>query len=151
MNSPQAIVSGFKKYFMFSGRATRSECWYWILFVTLVEVIILSIGVTIVLDLLFQLVQILLSSVVLFIPTLAVQVRRLHDTDRTGLWLLPPWIAVFLKAFTDLGSIPLTGPVPSLIILGMFVLLLFWNCLKGTEGDNRFGPGEDARVAQVFS
>jgi uncharacterized membrane protein YhaH (DUF805 family) len=147
MNFPQAIVSGFKKYFAFSGRATRSEYWYWILFVTLVEVIILSIGVTIGLDVLSQLFQILLSGVALFIPTLAVQVRRLHDTDRTGLWLLPPWIAsVFLKAFTDLGWIPLTGPVPGFIILGMFVLLFFWNCLKGTEGDNRFGPdplGED--------
>jgi uncharacterized membrane protein YhaH (DUF805 family) len=155
MNFPQAIVSGFKKYFAFSGRATRSEYWYWILFVTLVEVIVLSIGVTIGLDVLFQLLQILLSGVVLFIPTLAVQVRRLHDTDRTGWWLLPPSIAsVFLKDFTDLGWIPLTGPVPGFIILGMFVLLLFWNCLRGTEGDNRFGPdplGEDARVAQVLS
>jgi uncharacterized membrane protein YhaH (DUF805 family) len=152
MNFPQAIFSGFKKYFTFSGRATRSEYWYWILFVTLVEVIILSIGLTIGLDVLSQLFQILLSGVVLFMPTLAVQVRRLHDTDRTGLWLLPPWIAsVFLKVFTDLGWPPRTGPVPGFIILGMFVLLFFWNCLKGTEGDNRFGSGEDARVAQVVS
>lgn len=59
-NFPQAIVSGFKKYLTFFGRATRSEYWYWILFVTLVEVIILSIGVTIGLDVLSQLFQILL-------------------------------------------------------------------------------------------
>jgi uncharacterized membrane protein YhaH (DUF805 family) len=66
MNFPQAIVSGLKKYFTFSGRATKSEYWYWILFVTLVEVIILSIGVTIGLDVLSQLLQILLSGVALF-------------------------------------------------------------------------------------
>jgi hypothetical protein len=101
MNFPQAIVSGFKKYFTLSGRATRSEYWHWILFVTLMEVIILSIGVTIGLDALFQLLQILLSGVALFIPTLAVQVRRLSHwlvaaaaVDRLGFFerLHRPWV-----------------------------------------------------------
>lgn len=55
-------------------------------------------------------------TLVLFIPSLSVSVRRLHDIDRTGWWLL-------------LGLIP---------ILGWIVLIVF-ACQKGTAGANRFG------------
>ena len=51
-----------------------------------------------------------------FLPTLAVAVRRLHDTDRSGWWIL-------------LGLIPLVG----------WIILLVWYCSKGTDGPNRFG------------
>jgi uncharacterized membrane protein YhaH (DUF805 family) len=70
-------------------------------------------------------------SLITFLPTLAVAVRRLHDVDRSGWWLL--------LDFT---------------IIGMFYPLLVWRCRKGTEGANRFGPdssGLDSRLANVFS
>ena len=51
-----------------------------------------------------------------FLPTLAVQVRRLHDLDRSGWWIL-------------ISLIPLVGAI----------ILLVWACSKGTEGENRFG------------
>jgi uncharacterized membrane protein YhaH (DUF805 family) len=51
-----------------------------------------------------------------FIPGLSVQVRRLHDTDRSGWWML-------------IGLIPLVGAIA----------LLVFNCLPGTDGSNRFG------------
>lgn len=51
-----------------------------------------------------------------FLPGLAVAVRRLHDLDRTGWWL-------FL-IFTGIG----------------IILLLIWDCMRGTSGSNRFGP-----------
>jgi uncharacterized membrane protein YhaH (DUF805 family) len=57
-----------------------------------------------------------LASLALFLPGLAVSVRRLHDLDRTGWWLL----------------IILTG-------IGL-ILLLIWFCLRGTTGPNRYGP-----------
>jgi Protein of unknown function (DUF805) len=83
--------------------------------------------------------------------SLAVWVRRLHDTDRTGLWLPPSWIAsVSLKAFTDLDSAhwPGAGHHPGDVRSPSFLELP-----QGNRGDNRFGPdplGEDPRVAQVF-
>ena len=58
-----------------------------------------------------------LIELLLFLPNIAVQVRRLHDLDRTGWWL---WI--FL--------VPLVGAI----------LLLVWFCTRGTDGPNRHGP-----------
>ena len=55
------------------------------------------------------------STIVLFLPGLAVAARRLHDLDRSGWWLL--------IIFTGIG----------------IILLLIWDCLKGTLGPNRFG------------
>ncbi len=57
----------------------------------------------------------------LFLPGLAVTVRRLHDTDRRGWWIL-------------LGLIP---------IIGIIVLIVFY-CTAGTPGPNRFGPDPKA-------
>ena len=52
----------------------------------------------------------------LLIPMLSVQVRRLHDINRSGWWIL-------------IAFVPLVGAI----------LLLVWHCSKGTQGDNRFG------------
>ena len=54
--------------------------------------------------------------VAITIPSLAVGVRRLHDTDRTGWWML-------------LKLIPVIGDI----------ILIVWFCHRGTEGSNRFG------------
>jgi uncharacterized membrane protein YhaH (DUF805 family) len=62
-----------------------------------------------------------------FLPSLALAVRRLHDLDRTGWWLL-------------LALIPLIGEI----------ILLIWFCTRGTVGPNRFGPDRLALLtAQV--
>ncbi len=112
MNFGQAISSGFSNYVKFSGRALRSEYWYWVLFTVLGAIIagiidvVLSISV---ISGLFGLATIL--------PSLAVQVRRLHDLDRTGWWIF-------------LGVIPLIG----------WIILIIWYCSRGTAGPNRFGP-----------
>jgi uncharacterized membrane protein YhaH (DUF805 family) len=118
MNVLEAISSGFRNYVNFSGRAIRSEYWYWTLFVIIV------VGVFGVVDeLLYPGVQMGAFSVVnmivslgLVLPGLAVSVRRLHDIDRTGWWLL--------LGFT---------------VIGAFVLI-YWACQRGTLGPNRFGP-----------
>lgn len=111
MNFQQAIVSGFQNYVNFSGRAARSEFWYWALFVFLVNIAANIVDAAIDLGVLGA-----LASLALFLPGIAVSVRRLHDLDRTGWWLL----------------IALTG-------VGI-ILLIVWDCMKGTTGPNQYGP-----------
>ena len=123
MNFGQAVTSGFSNYVNFSDRACRSEYWYWFLFIFLAEmatgIIDYVIGI--------QLTTSLLALGV-FLPGLAIGVRRLHDLDRTGWWLF-------------LSLIPLIGAI----------VLLVWFCTKGTAGPNRFGPDPLATVGQQFT
>ena len=114
MNFPQAITSGFRNYVTFTGRAARSEYWYWVLFS------LIGGAVTGILDYsMFSESDIspinAIFNLVLFLPSLAIGIRRLHDVDRTGWWLLI-----------------------ALTIIGL-ILLLVWACTKGTTGPNRFG------------
>ena len=97
-----AIKVCFSKYVTFKGRARRSEYWYWVLFSTLASSVVG--GWTILPDLanwtasgyspgssggrLSQLV-----SLALFLPGVAVTVRRLHDVGKSGLWLIAPYVA----------------------------------------------------------
>jgi uncharacterized membrane protein YhaH (DUF805 family) len=108
-----------KDYANFSGRASRSEYWYFALFVFIVVIALTIIdGFMGTLDV--KSGHGLLSSIfslAILIPQLAVQVRRLHDVDKSGWWLL-----IYL--------IPIIGVI--------WMLVLY--CIKGTEGENRFGP-----------
>jgi uncharacterized membrane protein YhaH (DUF805 family) len=114
MNFGEAIASGFRNYVTFSGRASRSEYWYWVLFA-----ILGSVATAIIDRSLFDTSTIsplnAIFGLVCFLPGLAVSFRRLHDIDRTGWW----WLLVF----TVIGTI----------------LLIVWFCLKGTAGPNRYG------------
>ena len=107
-----------KQYAVFKGRARRKEYWFFILFNLIASVVLTVIDfMTGLLD--AELGIGLLSglySLAVLIPSLAVTVRRLHDTDRSGWWLL-------------IGLVPL---------LGAIVLLVFM-LLDGTPGDNRHG------------
>jgi uncharacterized membrane protein YhaH (DUF805 family) len=121
MDLHQAIASCFKKYVIFSGRAPRSEYWCWIFFLFLgriatriLDAIIFHIPFagfsgTRPLSAIFALIVLL--------PTFAVVVRRLHDVDRSGWWLLT-----------------------SLTVIGLIYPLLVWKFTRGTQGSNRFGP-----------
>jgi uncharacterized membrane protein YhaH (DUF805 family) len=112
MGFGQAISAGFSNYVNFSGRACRSEYWYWVLFVILADIVAGIIDYL----LGMQIVSSLFGLVTL-LPGIAVSIRRLHDLDRTGWWIL-------------LALIPLIG----------WIILLIWYITKGTEGPNRFGP-----------
>ena len=112
MNFVQAISSGFSNYVNFSDRAIRSEYWYWVLFMILGDIVAgivdWAIG-TQVMTGLFGLATLL--------PNIGIAIRRLHDLDRTGWWIL-------------LGLIPLVG----------WIILIIWYTARGTAGPNRFGP-----------
>lgn len=122
MGFGQAIASAFSNYVNFSGRACRSEYWFWILFVSLAEIVTAIIDYVIGFS-----VTTSLFGLATFLPSLALAVRRLHDLDRSGWW--------FLLCF-----IPLIG----------WIILIIWYCVKGTEGPNRFGADPLATLgAQV--
>lgn len=109
-----------KKYAEFSGRARRKEYW---MFILISMIIAFALGF----------IEGLLGSpgfigiiysLVILIPSIAVGVRRLHDTDRSGWWLL-------------IGLIPIIGGL----------VLLYFLILDGTEGGNSYGP--NPKLAEV--
>ena len=100
-----------QKYAKFDGRAMRPEFWWWTLFSLIVSVVLYLIDMMLGTQLL-QPIWVLAT----LLPAIGVSVRRLHDIDKSGWWLL---IAI--------------------TIIGAFVLL-YWYCQPGTPGDNRFGP-----------
>jgi uncharacterized membrane protein YhaH (DUF805 family) len=101
------------KYAEFNGRARRTEFWMYALINFLIILVLQLLMIKIpVLGLL-----VLLYSLAVLVPGLAVGVRRLHDTNRSGWWLL-------------ISLVPFVGGI---------VLLVFM-CLDGTPGDNQFGP-----------
>jgi uncharacterized membrane protein YhaH (DUF805 family) len=115
MGFGQAIQSGFRNYVNFTGRAARSEYWYWVLFAVLLALIARFIDYAVG----FHAGAGIFSAIVglaVILPDLAVGVRRLHDRDKSGWFLL-------------LCLIPLIGSI----------ILLVWFCQRGTAGVNRFG------------
>ncbi len=112
-------LTALKKYAQFSGRSRRSEYWFFVLFN-----IIISVGLAI-LDGLLSLsdstygIGLLgsLYSLVILVPSLAVAVRRLHDTGRSGFFIL-------------LSLIPCIGTI---------ILIVFF-AQEGNSGENEYGP-----------
>lgn len=112
-----------KKYAVFSGRARRKEYWYYALFNAIISIVLVAV------DFMTGLFSFdanagLFSGVyglAVLIPSIAVGLRRLHDTNRSGWWLL-------------IALIPLIGGI---------VLLVFM-VQDSDQGDNRFGPNPKA-------
>ena len=104
-----SVISCFNKYFDFETRSSRKEFWYWQLFrilmflsITFIE----SLGLS---GLLF------ISNFIFLIPEIAVSIRRLHDINKSGWWIL--------LTITIVGIIPLT----------------YFYCIKGDDGVNDYG------------
>ncbi|MBB4305033.1 uncharacterized membrane protein YhaH (DUF805 family) [Rhodobium orientis] len=111
-----AYLKAMRHYFDFKGRASRAEFWLFTLFVILFGIVTATIDIALGFADEGALVFTGLLSITHVIPSLAVSVRRLHDTDKSGWWLL----------------IGLTG-------IGQIVLVVLY-LLPPTEGPNRFGP-----------
>ena len=117
MSFGDAVRSVLSKYVCFSGRARRSEYWYFILFEMIVSTALS--GVASFIGMRESSVEALSSllSLALLLPGLGVTWRRLHDVGKSG----ANYFWVFL---------PLVGWIP----------LLIWLCRDGDRGPNRFGP-----------
>jgi uncharacterized membrane protein YhaH (DUF805 family) len=115
MSFTQAIASGFSNYATFSGRASHSEFWFWLLFAMIgaISANIVDTAVFVYHNGISPLNSPLNSifTLIMLSPSLAVATRRLHDIDRTGWWML---------------LVP-TG------------IVLYWLSQEGTSGANRFG------------
>lgn len=115
MGFTEAVSTCFSKYATFSGRALRSEYWFFYLFN-----ILGSIVLSIVDSILFGMGGGLLGglfSLAMIIPSIAAGTRRLHDTGRSGWWQL-------------LWFIPVIG----------WILLIVWLASEGSAQENAYGP-----------
>ncbi len=121
-------LEALKKYAVFGGRSRRKEYWYFVLFNLIVYVVLTMIDFLLGTFSFSANVGLLsgIYSVAVIIPTLAVAVRRLHDIDRTGWWLL-------------IGLIP---------VIGTIVLIVF-HVTDSTPGNNRYGPNPKEAATRV--
>lgn len=125
MNFTTAVKTVLSSYARFEGRASRSEYWYWVLAVILVSIFLAVIeGAVIAPSIGFEPFDPqagqplrLLMTLMIFLPSLAVSVRRLHDGGRSGWWLL-------------IQLVPLIGAL----------ILLWWYIRPGEASENDFGP-----------
>ena len=134
-----AVRACFSKYATFSGRASRSEYWWFMLWTVLMQFLLGFIGAFVIsfvmaatgsggveaeeLGLLVGNGLAGVFNLAVFLPTLAVHARRLHDTGHSGWW--------FLLYFTLIGGI----------------VVFIWLVSKGDDGDNQYGAastGADA-------
>ncbi|MCB1357125.1 MAG: DUF805 domain-containing protein [Maritimibacter sp.] len=172
MGFVSAVGTCFGKYATFSGRAPRSEYWWWTLFIflgsfvhSLVAHVLLKPYVAAGLDTLSmpELVQVIVVAssfwVATLLPSFAVTVRRLHDTGRTGAWIMAPWVlnglsfwgamiarpdqirALGLEPIDGdpwLGAALMFGSAIGLVLLSLAMLI--WMLKSGTRGDNFYGP-----------
>jgi len=169
MDFKQAITTCFSKYLTFSGRASRPEYWWFFLFG-----ILGSIATGILDSTLFGTENLqtevtetsrsiratntgpigVLFSLAILLPTLSVGWRRMHDTGRSGLYLLYPLLVMigigsFLSLFGNLGTNApdaVTGTVVIITVLASIVLalspliVLWWLTRPSQPGSNAFGP-----------
>jgi len=135
MSFMESIRTCLSKYATFSGRAQRSEFWWFMLFLIIAQILLGLVD-----SMIFPPTEVMSMTssmqdgynfnfsyqpqpitaiflLAMLLPNLGVGVRRLHDTGRSGWW----WL---------IGLIPL---------IGLIVLIVFF-ATKGTEGDNAYGP-----------
>ena len=123
----EAVSRGFRKYFTFSGRATRAEAWWWVLFIVLAGIVLAVVdtltgtrgmfGDSGLPGFLFQLATL--------VPSFALGARRLHAINRTGWWLLL-WFV---------------------LVIGWIVLIV-WAIKRGDECPNKYGPDRRRSTSQ---
>ena len=161
MNFTEAVKSVLTKYATFTGRARRSEYWYFILASLLASIVISIIGLAMpsvggILNAVF--------SLGILVPSLAVNTRRLHDVGKSGWLIVINYIICFLTLgtlFTGIGwgnllatqtnpdaidlnvvNIPLLavglGLYLILFIFGIYILIL--TCKDSQVGTNQYGP-----------
>jgi len=109
-----AVKSALNKYATFTGRASRSEFWFFYLFLAIVDSIAGVVDAFILNNSNSPLT--IIMGLGFFVPLIAVATRRLHDIDRSGWWQL-------------LAFLPIIGTI----------ILIIWLCTAGTAGNNRFG------------
>lgn len=182
-----------KRYAEFSGRSRRMEYWMYALGLAILWVIMIGVIVVIaataaasatsstsdgtpntggvigmVMGMGVAMIFFIIILLGLFIPTLAVQVRRLHDSDRSGWWVMlywGPYLLSILLSIAAIGALSAGGAEEASTMFGVlnlllslvsfvgWVVLIVFSCLPGTPGPNRYGPdplGGTADLSRTF-
>ncbi len=166
MGFGESIRHNFTHYVDFAGRAQRSQFWWWYLFLIIMQVVLstadsafglqmgrsetdVTVGDTTIpvvnggVGLLAT-----LFSLAVVLPTVAVAVRRLHDTDRSGWWIIAPLVAYVAAGVAVAVAVAAGAGAIVLAVVGLgflvgailaIVLLIFY-IQKGTQGPNTYGP-----------
>ena len=179
-----------KRYADFSGRSRRMEFWMWVVFQVLIFFVFIILvialggamvmsgdirggmamgGIILILYLLYSVMQL-----AFLVPGLAVTIRRLHDTNRSGWWIMLLWgplLLMYALAFVLMGSLAASGDMALIgqkdstlgfvgLIMGLIyiawlvgaLVLVVFMFLEGTKGPNRYGPDPKGQNAgQVFA
>ena len=118
MSFTESVGTCFSKYVVATGRASRSEYWWFQLFLVIIQFTTIFSDTLLFTDLVVEdgISPInTIASLAMFLPSTCAYIRRLHDVNRSGWWML--------IALTCVGIIP----------------LIIWVCSKGTDGPNDFG------------
>ena len=146
MNFQNAIKTCIKKkYANFSGRASKSEYWWFFLFCILAGVAsqlldVVVLGQSIWVN--YGTINIIVN-LILIIPILSAGARRLHDTNKSGWWqllgLIGLAISYYQKDMLTKGLITSSYFILSFLALGTYILLIVWLASKGDKKKNKFG------------
>jgi uncharacterized membrane protein YhaH (DUF805 family) len=167
----ELMFQPLKRYVDFNGRARRTEYWLWFLFQ-----IIASLVFSVLKSVIGDTAEVLngIFSLAILLPSLAVGVRRFHDINRTGWWIVFPGVVLLvamvvffsvsgsaffasMQSFSNIGPNPTPDQVMSIMSslapMGWVFLLWFaaalvtfvFNVMDGTPGPNRFGPDPKGR------
>ena len=166
----QSIMSGYQKFFTRSGRAPRSEYWYFLLFYLLLNISVQLLGIYLrahdhpgTPSILLSIVAMGLSLAALatVVPMLMVTVRRVHDIGRTGWWVGVSFIngllldgalgyVIFrttimhntqnLQAGLPSGGMAIVLGILGLIGIALGLTIFVFTLLPGSPGENRYGP-----------
>lgn len=151
MDFGTAIATCFRKYATFSGRAARSEFWWFVLFGLIVGIVAMIID-TMLLgyesdeESPFRLI----TQVLFFLPGMAVSVRRLYDREMSAWWTAPVWASTVVDIFTRLSGRNIMDEINSppwamfaliaLLFCGVYIVFcLVQFCTRGTIGPNQYG------------
>ena len=163
-------VCMFKKFATFSGRASRSEFWYFMLATLIISIIVSIIepsrwmyetfkglfgGDTMLSALVLPHAMSYIVQIVFCIPILSAANRRLHDVNIGGgkatlyyLILTVPFIIWFIYDLRthEQGELLLSGLILSADLLATFAFVIYLLCMKGNKDENKFGtpPRDDA-------
>ena len=131
MSFTEAVKTCFAKYVTFSGRARRSEHWYFFLFITLIQIVLYIWLMTGIMGPMGEFIQrggdpqdveaikeiflgaitspaciaLIAFSLATLLPIIAVQIRRMHDTGRSGWWSMTYWGGNLLSVFVPFASL----------------------------------------------
>jgi uncharacterized membrane protein YhaH (DUF805 family) len=173
------MLMPLKRYADFSGRSRRMEFWMWQLFQVIVYILVVVLAMIVGAGglmtgdptamagaggaalLIMGLYGIYALAVI--VPSIAVAVRRLHDTNRSGWWFLAP-IVPYVIGIVAAGTGVATGTeggaatggilalvsILAAVVLGLVLIVFYF--LEGTKGPNKYGPDPKGRdAAEVFA